>query len=556
MQALIFLAVRSFVNGVRRSLTSWKRLISLIGVGLYYFWLFIRPWQTVRPLPIPKGHLVATMPDLALIDSIVFTVFAIISLVLMIAVEQGATGFKPADVDVLFPTPISPKLVLGFRFIRDSLVTLLLPLFLAIVSFRPTAMGLQTFIQNFPSQGGYVIRAAVVAWLLLAVTWVSIRYAVGLSINRSDLQSDRNKKILSWSLGLGFLAFCVSLALQVPNVHSASDFAALTHELGYRVSLFSATFATQMVMAPLHGNWALLFLGAGGLAATSFVAFQIALAQTGTMYDQSTAKAFATRDRLAAARNTGMIGLMSDRARQGKLKAGKVRWYHRMNAPGPSALIWKEVVVQTRGGMFRFATLAAITLALSMIPLVMPDELITVAGALFMGMLAYLILLTCGVSSQSGILEMLRKVDFQKPLPLAPATIVFYEILGKTFLPTILNTAACLVAIAVKFPIWPWALSGLLVMPTLAIVVVSTNLVVMVMFPDIDDPTQRGFRGMMTLLGYIILAAPGVGVFALELAFGIHPTLAALLPMAINLGVSAGAAFVGGQLFASFNPSE
>src|SRR5690242_5354621 len=124
MRPLFFLTSRTFVNGLRRSLTSPKRLITTLVIISYYFYWFVRPFMT-SSVGFGHNHMPnqgpLEFPRLELLDSIVFIGFAGLSLILTLGLfgYRSGFGFKPADVDVLFPTPVSPRVVLMFRIVRD-----------------------------------------------------------------------------------------------------------------------------------------------------------------------------------------------------------------------------------------------------------------------------------------------------------------------------------------------------------------------------------------------------------------------------------------------------
>ena len=60
MRPLVFLTVRSFVNGVKRALTSGKRLVGLLFFAGYYFWLVFRPIG--RPPPTNSCSMLTRAP--------------------------------------------------------------------------------------------------------------------------------------------------------------------------------------------------------------------------------------------------------------------------------------------------------------------------------------------------------------------------------------------------------------------------------------------------------------------------------------------------------------
>lgn len=552
MEPLIFLTVRSVANGVKRALTSTKRLIGLIGVILYYVWMIMRPFtgSSRNAFSHPPRPLI-DMPSLAMIDAVVFWAFALITFFMLISMGQRSM-YRPADVDVLFPTPVNPKYVLLFRLLRDYLVTLLLPFFFMIFLYRP-ATDIGVVIRNFPKEQGLVFRSALAAWFLVAMGWVCLQYAVSLSINRSDLQSDRNKKILSWGMGSFGLALVASIAYLGSRIETMDQFIAFSHLWPYRVIFFTATLASTVVTGAVQGNLIFVFSGLLGLVATILAGLWFALRQVGYMYDQAAAQGFGKSATMALQRKGDLIGIVAEQARSGKIKVSS-RWYHKLNVPGPRALVWKEVIVQNRStGKFTWL-LAPVVIFLAVTPALAPSRH-GLSGILLLLMLGMGVFLSGMANMQSGFIELLRRVDLEKPLPFSPASIVFWEIVAKGFAPTVMVLLGAGVATAVNPGLWPYALASIIAMPTLGVLMASAIFLVIILFPDVDDPTQRSFRGLMTLLGLVILCSPGIGIFAL-LGIFVHPAVAAVFWAAANLGITVVVSMVGGGLYGQFNPSE
>ncbi len=552
MEALIFLTTRSVINGVRRALTSAKRLIGLIGVSIYYFWVIMRPFgASSQSAFLHHPRALGQMPSFPVIDSFVFWVFAVVTFFMLLSMGQRS-GFRPADVDVLFPTPTSPRLVLVFRLLRDYLVTLLLPFFFLILLYRPMA-GVGDLVKNFPREQTLVFRAGFAAWFLVAMSWVCLQYAVSLSINRSDLRSDKNKKWLSWSLGALSMALIGSIAYLGSRIETMDQFVAFSHMLPYRIVFFTATLATTTVLGALQGNLAMIALGFTGLGLTIASALALAMRQVDYMYDQAAAQGFGKSATRALQRKGDVIGIVAEQARTGKFKA-KSRWFHKLTIPGPQALVWKEVIVQNRStGRFMWL-LTPFIILLAVTPALAPSRA-GLSGMLLLFMLGMGVFLSGMASMQSGFIELLRRVDLEKPLPFSPATIVFWEIIAKGFGPTIMVFLGAAVATAVNPTLWPYALASIIAMPTVSVLMASAIFIVIILFPDVDDPTQRSFRGLMTLLGLVILCSPGIGAFVV-LSIFVHPAISAIVWAGVNLGITVVVSIVGGGLYGGFNPSE
>lgn len=565
MHPLLYLTARQFVNGLKRSLTTPKRLISLIFVFGYYFLFFVRPWSGSRtPASFARTSFHFPFPALGVLDAVIFGVFCVVTTILALGTFSNRSSFRQADVDVLFATPVDPKSVLIFRLVREYLFTLLIPFFLVLVTYRPTTAGLQTLFASMPNKtyAPFAFKAASAMWFLLAMAWVAVRYAVGTFVGRSDLQSDRNQRnvtIASWVLGVGVLTF-VGLSLSAdPTWGGAYRFA---HSLPARIVFFTATAATAGAMAPLEANWLELVLGIAALGSLALIAFKVAVSQVGWMYDQAAARGFDSASARTLQQQGDISGLMAERARKGKLRVGRTTWLHRLRVGGAPALVWKEAVLQSRGLKSVITVMGLYILALNVFPVLLSrnqrsQNIDFGAGYAFLGIQAFGAFMMASTVAQTGYLELLKRVDLQKPLPFPSATIVLAEVVAKAMPGTVVTWASSAVVLAAAPSMFPFVAAAVLAAPTLAILMCATTLAVTLLFPDVDDATQRGFRGLMTLLGMALLGAPAVIAFGLLAAFlNAPPVVAALAFAAINLGLSVLVSTYAGNLYSDYNPSE
>lgn len=249
VRPLAFLLTRIIVNGVKRAVTSPKRLIALTAFALYYYQILLRPFEGSRKTPtLPSGVPHFSLPAAGTIDAIIFGLVGVMSLLLMTSVLSYKGGFKAADVDVLFPTPVSPRVVLLFRIARDTLATLLLPLFVALIGYRNAAPALASMFRDYPRQGGDILRAFFLAYLLVSLVWVCVGYAASLFVNRSDLQSDRNRKIINAGIATVVLGLMVYIAVRLRMDMSVATLLDIAHSPAIRIILAPVTLATWAVM--------------------------------------------------------------------------------------------------------------------------------------------------------------------------------------------------------------------------------------------------------------------------------------------------------------------
>ncbi|MFY9233538.1 MAG: putative ABC exporter domain-containing protein [Fimbriimonadaceae bacterium] len=561
MNALLFLTTRSLKNGLKRALTTPRRLISIVLFCAYYYWLFIRPSSASRRL-FGSGVGELPAPAIEVLQALAFGLFVAMTIMLMVGMFTPLAGFRPADVDMLFPTPISPRIVLVFRILRDYLATLFLPLLIVILAFRPASMGWEAIFRKMPhpEYSALAMRAILVAWLLMALVWVSIAYAVTLYINRSDLQSDKNRRIVVWGLGSLIVVMMAYLGYSFSNLQSARELVGLAESPILRGFFFTATFATQMTMAPLTGDWLMGATGVFGLLGLTTVAMYFALRQSSWMYDQAAVKGFGSRDRQQMQQKGDMYGVVAALAREGKVKAGRRSWVHKLKLPGPRALLWKDYFLQTRGMKYMVILLFGIAMIMNLLPVLVGSSgrrgFGDSPGIIFITMQVVTNFMVTISFASMGFLELLRRVDLQKPLPFSPGTTVFMEVLSKSMLGIFASWLSAAVVAILRPEIWQYALAAIVAAPTLSVIISAATFLLTLMFPDIDDPSQRGLRGLLQMIAIIVLMVPGFALAAGGVALGLPPLVIAIPVAAINVAIAFVVSAFAGNFYASYNPSD
>ncbi|MCW5942546.1 MAG: hypothetical protein KIS66_09965 [Fimbriimonadaceae bacterium] len=559
MRPLLFLTTRSVVNGVRRAFTSPKRLITMVAVLAYYFFFFVRPTGSSRDAPPLPDDFKLTVPPMAVMDAVAFAGFGVMSLVMLLGMLSHRSGFRPADVDVLFPTPVSPRIVLGFRVVREYLVTLLTPFILILFGWRGASQGIDALKKVMPDAGSLAIAARVgmISWFLMALFWVAISYAVSMWVNSNADATGTRRRWLMVGLGAAGLLLAVEIALSVRRLDGPEGLIDLANGPILRTVLFSATLSAQTVTAALQGHtFALAGLFALQVALIAG-AWTLAFRQAGELYDQAAARGFDTSRQLQ--RQGDLSGVRIEEARKGKLKAGRRTWVHGLRLRGARALLWKEWFLQTRGSTGMLAFFLVITLVMNGMPGFMPEGRRTGSegpGYLFLVMQMSTLFMVTMTSAQSGVIDLLRHVDLQKPLPFQNATNVFFEVVAKSLFGILFTWAGSLVFLAMKPLLWKTVVAAVVWAPATSLMVSSVVYLFSLLFPDIEDPTQRGFRQLMVFVGIIVGFGPSLGAFILLMFLKTGPIFAAIPAALLALGVTVLATFLSGNLYRSFNPSE
>jgi hypothetical protein len=560
MGALTFLFTRSFVNGVRRALTSPKRTISLVAFGLYYYFLIMRPFTPGGKLPRHMQlHHFLTLPSRYILDGIAFAVMAAASLFMLTGILTYKGGFKPADVDVLFPTPISPKIVLAFRIVRDYLITLFLPVFFGILGYRGTSVGIQSLIANYPARGADMLRMIWIAWMFMAFAWVSVGYAASMFVGRSDLQSDLNRKLIIGGLVTAYLAIGLSIIWTVRQNPSWDTALAISHWWALRIVLLPATAAAAIATGGIEADWSTAALGFAGLVTLITLSYAAAVSQVGWMYDQAAARGFDAINLRKLRKGGNTYALMGEMARRGKVRRGRLstRISH-LTFGGPTALVWKEMILQTRSMLVPAIALAIGSAAMigatswsgkgdttGSIPIVIVCAMCAVSYfySLFVGF--------------AGFQEMLKRVDLLKPLPFTPGRILFWELTGKIPIPAAGLLFSAVVAIAINPSMYQSAFAGSILSIATLLEICGSIMFTVTLFPDYDDPTQRGLAMLFMLLCILVCSTPGFAVYFLLGYLAHTPLIVAAIPAAVVfVAITAGLATIAGTIYAGYNPSE
>lgn len=565
MRPLLFLTVRCLVNGIKRALGSPRRLLSILFGLLYYVFVFLRPYGTGfsgRSSNLPPIDFGFDLPPLNVLHAFAFGGFALLTVMLALTTASiQRLAFRPADVDVLFATPLNPRLILIFRLIRDYMLALMFPLLFIIIGWRPTAAGFTSLIRNLPDphSAAYVFRSMSLAYFLMTLCWVAIGYALSLFVNRNDLISDRNKQVITYGGAVGILGIAGYIAWQISLNPGLEGFVHLANDPILHVIFFTATAASTMVMAPLQGNWAPFFLSMFGLLALTAGAISVAMTQVDYMYDQAAARGFDSLKLRRMQQKGDLMAVAEERARSGKMKVRSLGWMMRVRLKGPFAILWREVIMQGRANPVMILVFAGIGVLFGVMPLLSGETDVAASGSIFLGMQAMSVFMGSIVIAQSGFIEVLRRVDFEKPLPFTPSMISLFEVTAKALPATFSVYLASAICLAARPAMWAYCLASAIGLPLVAILFCSVVFLITVLFPDIDDPTQRSFRGGMIMLGLAIVLLP-VMIVALGLMFLLPGPpgvlLGATLAAATALGLSFLVSLLSGNLYAQFNPSE
>ena len=557
VRPILFLTVRSLINGVKRALGNPRRLIGLLFFLGYWILFMIRPFEGRNSATFGRGPTPIIEFPLDQIRVGAFALFLFLSVMLSLGTLSYRGLFRPADVDVMFPTPLSPRVVLLGRILRDYFFTLVFPLFFYLIGWRGAVQGTEFLFKNAPEHAGQLLRFSMAAWLLLALAWVCIGYATSLFVFRSDTSSNRNRWMVVALIALPAIAFAIQLSMALRADASWESAKAVLEAPWTKVAFFPAAAAWALASAPLTGNWGQAALGMGGMVGIIAIGLACALRQVDWMYDQAASRS-ADGDTMRDLQRKGdTLGLLAQHAKRGSLKRGRIsQRVARLTTRGAPTLLWKEAILQARGAMWLnivFGGIFAAMAAMFAFSLKHREQILSPMFLFLQGMLVFTSTLA---GAQTGYIELLRRVDLLKPLPFSPSKTVFWEVAAKAAPTSIGAAVSGLVAVCLAPVLWDEALASLFLAPSASILISSVILLVTILFPDTDDPTQRGLRGLLSMIGVVLTAGPGVAILITTIAFKLTPLYAVVPVLLLNAAVTFGVSALAGNFYASYNPSE
>ncbi len=568
VQALIFLNVRQIVNGVKRAVSSARRLIGLIFFVAYYLFFFARPFGRTQNGEYGFNELQKVMSDkvpqvqVSWLYAIIFIVFFGFMVLTSLSITGYNGRFKQADVDTLFATPVDRKWILIFRFLRDSLISTLVPLLVAVIFMRPAVTGFAAFIKGItnPHAAAYVTSLGFIAWLLSSLVWSAWGYAASLYFNRTDVQFEARRAWLFRGIFLAIFAVMIVVSLAIRAKPEFQTIVSLVNSPGFQLIGLTATLATKFTLGLATGDTLGFVLSLLAFICLAAAGLWVAIRQVDWMYEIGATSASKMSETTDLQRKGDLYGMYGARARQGKLKSRQSKFLTRWEPTGTMALVWRESVLFLRVGLPSILLALAIGIFMQVLFLNIPttskrgtpipvDLLLLAMG---IGMPVF----TAASMSMVSFIEMLRRGDLLKPLPFSPGITIFFEVIGKSIPSVMAAVLLSLFSVAVRPALWQVGVSGILAGSTLAISLVSLFCLLTILFPDYDDPTQRGFRGIMQLLGMVIVLAVPVGLFAIVFFFGKVLVSAALAFSVASAAIAFICAQFAGNLYRDFNPSE
>jgi hypothetical protein len=558
MKVLWFLVFRTAVNGIKRALFNVRRLLGLLVTISYAAFMLWQPFRSGRGsafLPGLKGRF--ELPQAEQVFGGLFCMLAVLSLILSLGIFGGKVIHRAGDVDVLFPTPISPKLVLGFNILREYVSTLLLPLLLSVFGGRYSLEGVQYMFRNAPPEFQYGMRFVVVGWILLALGWTLWAFALRIFMNRPWKRESRLRWLVGGTVLIPQLSALAYLSLRLRSDMSFASVVNVANEVPMQIAFFPATFAARMAMTALTGNWLAGGLSLLGLAAFVSSGFWAVALQVSYVYDQAATRGNDVGNIKSMQAKGDTFGILAEYARRGKVKRNRFSdAIARKTTQGAASFVWREGVLQFRGGIWQYIFLFLGASAFTVVAIAGNIGRSRGGETVFIVLQFLGVMMLSTAGSQIGFVETLKRLDVLKPLPFTPTKTVVWEVISKSIIAAVLGAFLSLLAACFNLRFWDEALTLVLVLPTFAFALCAANFLTTMLFPDQDDHTQRSLRGIVSLFASLLASFPVLITFGVVLSFRLPVLIAPLLTVPANLGLGFLACKLAGDIFADYNPSE
>jgi hypothetical protein len=570
-RALGYLTLRVVVNSIRRAfanplravLTTFVLAFFLCGWGGALIGSLAENPARAQPDMLQPQRLMLRSIGLVVIIHWFYVVFTIIPSVF----RPAYALVQESDVHYLFTTPLKPlALFRGMILIRGLFGALFFLMLLAVylLLFGGARLRLLATVQE-PVAPAIALLGYPVMYLLVFSTALLWSIALeAMEITGRSVRSWVSRLLVGWAA----LSFALTAGYLVYLRCSLDEFAFLT-ALGEAVDwlpayvlllpvrgLADAAIVLYQGFTPAMGVSFALWLVGVLLANRALVRYQDVLYEVGALLARKGAAARASqRDPLGT-----YLQRKAEAASAKPLRT--LRWLERWTPRGVWALLWRDLLITWRasgwGNLLMVALMAAVPVGLALLIhyTASPERdmrlALKIAYAVVQAMTAFFI----SFGAFYGFTDMLRRVEWQKPLPFSPRAVMVVESLPSVvfFAGSQLLAAS---VISLWFPsAWLFWLGSSVVATSWAIVLMMAMLAIALINPDPTDYTQRLLSGVLIVPALLLTGAPGAAIWLLGVGLQWNLWLMVGLACLTNLFAAFALTAFNGALYEKFSPID
>ena len=570
-RALGYLTLRVVVNSIRRAfatplravLTTFVLAFFLCGWGGALIGSLAENPARAQPDMLQPQQLMLRSLGLVVLIHWFYVVFMVIPSVL----RPAYALVQESDVHYLFTTPLKPvTLFRGMILIRGMFTALffLMVLTVYLLLFGGARLRLLATVQE-PAAPAIALLCYPVLYLLVFST--SLLWSIALEAMEITGRGVR-RWVLRALLGWAVLSFGVTGGYLVYLSRMSEEFALLT-VLGKAVDwlpayvlllpvrgLADAAIVLYQGVTPAMGVSFALWLAGVLLANRALARYQNALYEVGASLARKGAAA-------RASQRDPMGTYLQRKAEAASAKPLRtLRWLERWTPRGALALLWRDLLITWRasgwGNLLMVALMAAVPVGLALLIhyTASPERdtrlALKIAYAVAQAMAAFFI----SLGAFYGFTDMLRRVEWQKPLPFSPRAVMVVESLPSVVFFAGSQLLAALV-ISLWFPsTWLFWLGSSVVATSWAIVLMMAMLAIALINPDPTDYTQRLLSGVLTVPALLFSGAPGAAIWLLGVGLQWNLWLMVGLSCLTNLFAALVLTAFNGALYEKFSPID
>jgi hypothetical protein len=553
LKPLLYLEFRQFVNSLKNTLRSPKRLIPALMIGAGVFSWFLQTALMVsgasRPGHMPMGLLgmnATSIREMIRAGSFLFLCFGTLVIVFQ-AFSTGSLVFSLAHIDFLFPTPISRRSVLLIKLLRDYLKYTLWVAFFVTFTGAPVMLALNGSL--YPR--GLVSIAAFTAYVLFVI---NMAHTVNIVFTFGFERLKQAGKIIKLVLGLA-LASGILVGVSQFATTGDSYFSVLGAAKSPVIkTIFApAYWCSKLVVAPLPHTGEIDFGQLALLWALAIGSFGLLMSRKENIYEPSLGVSVRTT-RLRQAMRSGDATAVRVQMLQekGTKRAGLL-----VIPPfgrGAAALLWKNLLIRYRMSWVQL-----------LLVLVLPAVVViavqrTVAGDEILQNLPFVLIYMAflmSITVQPQVRAELKHANILKSMPISAWKVMLVQTLnGSLYL-----SAGILVFAASIWAFVPAARTDLLAVCAIGSVFlgfacVSATIIPALLYPDTRDQAQNFFCNLTGIMLISVASVPTIvlGVVLVVLVGMSH--YAALIPIcAVNAILGAAGVSISGAIFRRFDPT-
>lgn len=553
MKTILYLSLRQFVNYMKLTLRSPRRLIAAVFIFFWFVSAILPQIMISREGHYPAAQIYYPGMTLDKVWASAFMLFTLIAIwFIQKSFSESLIAFALSDIDFSFPTPLSRRVIMFSKLVK-LYATIGGYLALALLFTWPFAKMLAESVGRRGSSL-LVTWSAIVAFAVVLINACTI---INLIVNyRSDgrwwLRSA--VKAVAWAIPMLAIAFTAAGYLQTGNL-AESLIGAIKHPI-FLTLMMPMKWTADIALSPFTGwraGMAGEYLALGLLTAVSFV---LVLLRNENPYEPSLSVS-ARRAVIKAAVRSGGIGRVTAELWKLRKKPATVRGGIPPFGRGAVAVIWKNLNILVRGSLKGYLYLLLIGMAAFIGMHILTKSLSAddVQRFVLIGLM-YIIIMMSSMMLQK-LRSDIQQANTLKPIPIPAWQLVAAETIEGTALISFLAwTWIALTAIVFGLtPRSPLPLIAVL-MPFLANAVISAQAVVAIVYPNWDDFGQRYIGGLLSMFAAMLTGGFLIGIGSVMWHFRVSALFIIPIFVFFALAISMIGVLLGGYIYRHSDPTN